>query len=384
MHLHASSRLYSLEISTSFLALAAQTVSIDTRYHKVVAWIASLKVMQLLATAIVVAAAAMQCFDDAVPLSERKNLTNSEGESYELGMWVSNWASSRLVSAIVQILIQELLGIHVRTAEDSVTLSQMYAIAGCATPTSQNDRGCGPDGPNKTYWHVGLEGWTPNNMRTWAHMQRYFSTAPLNLGSMGYSGLSGQYVLRDVIASAWEAEGLPLDFYRGYNASWHNPSIYFDRITAVNTSDLSPCAETLFFDSTKMQGYLNVTGDLEGVETVNGTLVAKCFAGHFWLPPACRENTSRCFLYLTSWSYELEVMMQRATIFDMPVVPADVRDWATFALLPAKLSSMFYWWQPDPTFLDLHAQRIAYPEYDPVSFSQGIYASGAKDVVLDA
>eukprot|EP00438_Fugacium_kawagutii_P036799 Skav208752 [mRNA] locus=scaffold1871:83569:84351:+ [translate_table: standard] len=260
----------------------------------------------------------------------------------------------------------------------------MYAIAGCATPTNANDPGCGPDGPSKTYWHVGLEGWTTSNGAGWADIQRYFSTAPVNLGSIGYSGVSGQYILRDVIARALEAEGLPLDFYRNYNASWHNPGMYFDRITAVNTSDLTPCAETHFFDSPKIQQYLDATGDLEGVETVNGALVAKCFAGYFWLPPACRENTSRCFLYLTSWSYEIEVMMQRATIFDMPVVPADVRDWESYALLPTKLSSMFYWWQPDPTFLDLHAQRIAFPEYDPVGYARGILTSGANDVVLDS
>eukprot|EP00438_Fugacium_kawagutii_P029731 Skav214786 [mRNA] locus=scaffold1820:81957:82358:- [translate_table: standard] len=129
--------------------------------------------------------------------------------------------------------------------------------------------------------------------------------------------------------------------------------------------------------------YVNATGDLEGVETVNGALVAKCFAGHFWLPPACREDTSRCLLFLTVWSYSLEVTMQKATIFDMPVVAADAKD-SAFALLPRKLSSMFYWWQPDQTFLDLHAQRISYPEFDRASYERGIYSSGTNDEALDS
>ena len=54
---------------------------------------------------------------------------------------------------------------------------------------------------------------------------------------------------------------------------------------------------------------------------------------YFWLPPACRLETSKCFLFLTAFGYETEVMMQRATIFHMPVVPVDVKDWDTYAKL---------------------------------------------------
>jgi hypothetical protein len=72
---------------------------------------------------------------------------------------------------------------------------------------------------------------------------------------------------------------------------------------------------------------------------------------YFWLPPACRLETSKCFLFLTAFGYETEVMMQRATIFHMPVVPVDVKDWDTYAKLAAEVSSLFYWWQPDPTFI---------------------------------
>lgn len=31
--------------------------------------------------------------------------------------------------------------------------------------------------------------------------------------------------------------------YGSYDASWHTPGVYFDKITAVNTSDLTPCTE---------------------------------------------------------------------------------------------------------------------------------------------
>lgn len=41
------------------------------------------------------------------------------GESFPVGVFVPTWASGRLVSAMVQILIEEQLGFHVQTAEGS-------------------------------------------------------------------------------------------------------------------------------------------------------------------------------------------------------------------------------------------------------------------------
>ena len=60
---------------------------------------------------------------------------------------------------------------------------------------------------------------------------------------------------------------------------------------------------------------------------MDGKLRAKCFSGHFWLPPSCRQDVSRCLVFLTANpGYELEYMMQRATIWKMPVVPGVVKE----------------------------------------------------------
>ena len=119
-------------------------------------------------------------------------------------------------------------------------------MAGCKTPNEGEDRGCGP-APKQTYFHVGMEGWTGSNPTYWDAIQRDFpATAPVKLGLIGYDGISGQHIMSEVLQRA-EAEGLYLEFYRSYNVSLHNPGLYFDRITKVNTSDLKPCEQTMLF-----------------------------------------------------------------------------------------------------------------------------------------
>eukprot|EP00435_Cladocopium_sp_Y103_P010800 s2959_g2.t2 len=328
------------------------------------------------------ASGAERCLEDAIAPSERRNLINTEGEIYPVGIWVSQWASGELTAAMAQILIQEKLGFHVLTEKGSVTIAQLFAMAGCKTPKDGQDRGCSP-APTQTYFHVGMEGWTPSNQVAWDKIHRDLpATAPVNLGYIGYDGISGQYILPEVLQRA-EAEGLYLEFYRSYNASVHHPGLYFDRITAVNTSNLKPCTETYLFNPANMQSYLEATADWDGVELVNGTVRGKCFEEYFWLPPACRLDTSKCFLFLTCFGYEFEVIMQRATIFDMPVVPVDVKDWDTYAKLAVEISSLFYWWEPDPTFIGLSTKMITYPRHNSSAWDQGVFLSMAQGIRLD-
>ena len=98
------------------------------------------------------------------------------------------------------------------------------------------------------------------NIGIWTDIQKEFpSTAPVNLGSIGYDGKGGAYISAEVIAKSYQAEGLPLEFYRSYDASWHQPGHYFDRIAAVNTSDLKPCNETaLSLEPEYMKQYANM------------------------------------------------------------------------------------------------------------------------------
>ena len=207
------------------------------------------------------------------------------------------------------------------------TTSQMWAITGCSTPTL-DDPGCGVNGPQETRFHVSVEGWTLGYALTWEKIQSdYPSTAPINLGNMGYDGAAGQYVSANLVDETYDTTGIALDFYRSYDSRFRNVSEYFDPIIAFNTSDFQTCEESRFSNVAMMQTYLEVTGDLDGVETVNGKLRAKCFSGHFWLPPSCRQDVSRCLVFITvDPGYDLATMMQRATIWKMPVVPAVVKE----------------------------------------------------------
>lgn len=175
-----------------------------------------------------------------------------------------------------------------------------------------------------------------------------------------------------------------MHFFGSYDASWHTPGVYFDKITAVNTSDLTPCNEIPWLsDQETMQIYAQATGDHDGVEEVNGKLRGKCFSTYFWFPPACRIETSKCLLFLTSFGYEIWMMMQRAAICNMPVVPANVKHRNRYIILPTQISCLFYAWEPDPTFLGLGAKMIVYPRYNRSAWEQGVASTAIEGVRLE-
>ena len=133
---------------------------------------------------------------------------------------------------------------------------------------------------------MGTEGWTNSNAEIWDLIQNDFpGTAPVNLGHIGYNGKGGQFISLEVMERAYRAAGLALEFYRSYDAAWNDPGVHFDRITAVDSSQLKLCNETKLVDSSIMQKYAELTGDWDGVEEVDGKVRGKCFSEHFWFPP---------------------------------------------------------------------------------------------------
>ena len=52
-----------------------------------------------------------------------------------------------------------------------------------------------------------------------------------------------------------------------------------------------PCSQTTLVRSSDiMDLYPELTGDIQGVESTDGGVIAKCFDQHFWYAPACRSN----------------------------------------------------------------------------------------------
>ncbi|CAK9012070.1 unnamed protein product [Durusdinium trenchii] len=86
---------------------------------------------------------------------------------------------------------------------------------------------------------------------------------------MGYDGRASLYISR-IRDAAWEREGLNLEFYRGYNVTWHDPAKYLDALNSLN----------MF--SSDMRLSVEPTGDWNGVHVVNETVLGRCFDRYFW------------------------------------------------------------------------------------------------------
>ena len=77
---------------------------------------------------------------------------------------------------------------------------------------------------------------------------------------------------RTRLEEAAQAEGVPLEYYTSFDATWKQPWKYFDNITAIDKSKLSKCSATTFWEPIRMQQYLDITGDTGGVTLVGGNV----------------------------------------------------------------------------------------------------------------
>ena len=253
---------------------------------------------------------------------------------------------------------QEKLGYKVALkGPGGLSQDALFALSGCTTPKDANDRGCGSA---TTYAHVSVEVWTAGYLDALKWIQeQYPQMAPKNLGNIGYDGESGLFVPSAVQSKAYEAEGINLDFYRDYNVSWHMPGRYFTNPDDLDVSTLLPCISTSLMTPETMKTYLDLTGDLEGVEIressaagAAGAVIGRCFDNYFWYSPACRSEPSACVSCLTGGTgWAVHEIMGKATAHNMPVAIAVASSFQNYANVPKSLDLMLYWWVPDPTFL---------------------------------
>lgn len=111
---------------------------------------------------------------------------------------------------------------------------------------------------------------------------------------------------------------------------------------------------------------------------------ARCDDGFWWTPPSCRANSSQCVPYITGGSgWQVEDMMQKFTFHNMPVAIAVASDWTNYQELPQSGDMTFYWWAPDPTFLDLDPILLIFPPYNAKEYSEGLYRSSASEIDIN-
>ncbi|CAL1167555.1 unnamed protein product [Cladocopium goreaui] len=330
-------------------------------------------------------AAVAQCLGNGTHPSLRKNLVNPEtGESYPLGITVPAWAASYATSYMAGILIQDLLGINVTYSIVTGQVEAFFSVAGCLTPNNSSDRGCGPEGPSVTYQHLQMETWYGNYPAVWAQTQT-FATPPKLLGSMGYEGTEDMYFSSRELSAAYETEGLALDYWTGFDATWKQPGLYFDQPSAVNRSMLKPCADTNLYNDLMMSAYLSASGDTDGVVVQpDGKVVGKCPGdGYFWLSPSCRSDPTKCVLYITGGGgYGLSGVLQRATRWNIPLAFGVGATWGDFVSVANTKKSMFYWWTPDPTFLEMSPVMTKFPAHDKQAWEQGDISTAALGVFI--
>eukprot|EP00438_Fugacium_kawagutii_P011958 Skav219329 [mRNA] locus=scaffold1957:466533:467075:- [translate_table: standard] len=68
-------------------------------------------------------------------------------------------------------------------------------------------------------------------------------------------------------------------------------------------------------------------------------------------------------------------MMQKYVIFNMPVALAVTATWGKYTTVPATGNMTFYWWTPDPSFLDLNPMVLKFPAPNQRERAQGIQTS---------
>ena len=80
----------------------------------------------------------------------------------------------------------------------------------------------------------------------------------------------------------------------------------------------------------------------------------------------------------------LEIMAQRAVLFNMPVAVSVAKSWTEYTQYPiAHPGTIMYWWTPDPTFLELAPQVLVYPPFNRRERSTGLLISNDASVSID-
>eukprot|EP00434_Breviolum_minutum_P042683 symbB.v1.2.038008.t1/scaffold5375.1/size55718/2 len=329
---------------------------------------------------------ASTCLEDAIPASERWDLVNGHGETYPVGFFTGNWAGSFAANCMAAILTEEILGYNVHMNFDALGSGQVaayYALTGCRTPNDSNDRGCMQ---GATRYHIQMEAWVGGYPQDWTFIQKTYPTmAPKDLGTMGYNGFSTTYFPKPVQQNAYSTAGVALQYYRNWNASWYTPSTYFGSFSSIDTTRLMPCTESIMSDDQIMRRHVKFTGDVDGVVITNDQYAGKCFDSWWWASPSCRGDTSRCVPYLTAGTgWQLEEMMQKYTIFNMPVACAVAATWGDYTTLPQESNMIFYWWTPDPTFLDLAPITVKFPDNKPEDYLRGLLTSESSAARVSA
>eukprot|EP00928_Gymnodinium_smaydae_P093734 TRINITY_DN7803_c1_g2_i1.p1 TRINITY_DN7803_c1_g2~~TRINITY_DN7803_c1_g2_i1.p1 ORF type:complete len:1196 (-),score=101.03 TRINITY_DN7803_c1_g2_i1:185-3772(-) len=312
------------------------------------------------------------CSENDIGVRKRIDI---HGSSMPVGIWGFNWPSGELVAHIFRILSSEVLGYEtIISGIGGTSASALYAIAGCRYPNDYHDDAkCSAVDLVRGH-HLSLEVWDSSIADRLSEINSLEGLPiPERSSSMGYDGFETIFVLKESRVRAMENRGLPLEYYKTFNASWNDLSSLFESHDGVELSKLQPCEATLMMNHRDMANYLTFTTDVGGVQRrADGSLRAKCWNTSWWLAPSCRHVPHKCIPVVTGGNgWLLYFIMQAAAQWNMPWAVSVAADFSTYLALPRSHSSLLYWWTPDTSFIDLGPEPILFPEADQIAWISG-------------
>lgn len=312
------------------------------------------------------------CLPDGIAAEQRLSLTRADDGEMPVGILSGNWPSAPLLSEIVLILIQEVLGYnaHVDPRFGDYGLSPVYGLAGCKEFNNNvANRHCGEQ---ETDLHVSTDAWIGGYMPDFDEMRKeYPDIAPIDLGSVGYDGEETMYVSQPVFSAAYDSNGLVLDHHKSYNRSHHNAKQFFDSVSDLPLSGVKRCNESELANPRRIDPYVQFSNDADGAVKTDDGYIAKCVDNHWWVSPACRDSISECIPLITGGNgWRIQALMQWAAAYDMPVAIA-VAEWSAYVNLISTKKVLFYWWLPDSTFINLRPYQVLFPRHDPNQWAIG-------------
>eukprot|EP00435_Cladocopium_sp_Y103_P002342 s4597_g1.t1 len=146
------------------------------------------------------------CLSTGIAAEQRRSLQNSSGADIPVGILSGTWPSAPLLSELVSILINEVIGFHAQIDERAAEYggSPIYGLAGCINFNAPTDKRCGEEELPETRMHVSTDSWVGGYLPDFEQMQKDFpSIAPEDLGSVGYDGEETMYVSEAVFEAAY-------------------------------------------------------------------------------------------------------------------------------------------------------------------------------------
>lgn len=297
-----------------------------------------------------------------------------------VGVAYGTWNSNELVSKVFGILVEEVAGYHVVYNRESGSAEMIRTLGGCP-PSMTNFSQCRTD-PRRS--HFTLENWEDTVTVEWDMIFREMGEfAPVNLGSAGYSGYDGVYILQDARERCQAETGLQLSYYSNFNASWFHPDRYAATVAMIAPHRVMNCTVGVnFFHPEYAKEYVRATGDTQATEEVDGRLVLKCFQERWFVAPSCRGNASNCVAVVTSGAgWGLHFMIQQAYFHNMPLAFASA-EWEEYIDINLEFQSALYWWRPDETFVLQRGMAVVFPSHSVSEYKAGIYRTSQKELTL--